>query len=1050
MFNTLRRMLGLAFLLLGLSHTAILAQVTTAALAGQVTDNQGQPLPGATVKALHRPSGTVYGVVTREDGRFNLPNLRVGGPYVVEVSFIGYKTSRTDGITLSLAQKLSLSVQLEESAQTTTVEVTASTNSTINKERTGAATYVSQAQIQALPTISRSASDYTRLTPASDGNSFGGRNDQFNNFSLDGAIFNNPFGLDAATPGGQTDAQPVSLDAIDQIQVSLAPYDVTQAGFTGAAVNAVTKSGTNAFTGTVFSFYRNESLTGNNVGGTEVFKGDQSQFQGGFALGGPIVPNKMFFFANAEFERRSDLGSNYLAAASGRTGENISRVLASDLQAVSNALKQRFNYETGGYENFSHQTPNQKGILKLDWNVSERSKLAATYQFLRASKDKPAHPSAIGRRGPDYTTLQFENSGYRINNNLNTAIVELRTLFGNKASNKLQVGYSTFRDTRDPFSTPFPVVNINKDGIRYIVAGHEPFSINNRLDQNVYQLTNNLNLYLDKHTLTVGASLEKFEFDNSFNLDAYGGTFTPGYNSVQEFINLVNTGGLDAAVNAAKSAFATKNSKTWGDKDGWALAETNMGQFALYAQDELAVSPTLNVTFGVRVDMPLYFDSASKAQENIARNCCYDPSVEYFTETGAKIKFDSTKLPDQKPLFSPRLGFNWDVKGDRTQQVRGGSGLFTGRFPFVWVGNQIANPNFWFYTVTSPDFKYPQVWRTNLGYDQQFGEGWTFSTDLIYTRDLHAMMVRNYGLNKPSGNLKGVDTRPIYTAADKVTPYANNAYVFTNTDIGYTFNASFQLQRNWANGLYTSLGYNYGLAMDAASIDAEISSDAFDRNPAYGNVNEAVLAPSLYGNKHRFVGAAFKKFSYSGGRMATTVSLFLQAAEGGRYSYTYSGDLNGDTSGLNDLIFIPTDAQVDQMKFSGTTAQQAEQRTALKAYLAQDAYLSKNRGKVADKFATTSPWYSQVDLRLLQDFMVRIGGQVKTVQISFDVLNIGNLINSNWGVRQIPVNTQPIGVTVDTNGNPTYSFDTNLKNTFADDFSLLSRWQAQLGLRFIF
>lgn len=1050
MFNTLRRMLGLAFLLLGLSHTAILAQVTTAALAGQVTDNQGQPLPGATVKALHRPSGTVYGVVTREDGRFNLPNLRVGGPYVVEVSFIGYKTSRTDGITLSLAQKLSLSVQLEESAQTTTVEVTASTNSTINKERTGAATYVSQAQIQALPTISRSASDYTRLTPASDGNSFGGRNDQFNNFSLDGAIFNNPFGLDAATPGGQTDAQPVSLDAIDQIQVSLAPYDVTQAGFTGAAVNAVTKSGTNAFTGTVFSFYRNESLTGNNVGGTEVFKGDQSQFQGGFALGGPIVPNKMFFFANAEFERRSDLGSNYLAAASGRTGENISRVLASDLQAVSNALKQRFNYETGGYENFSHQTPNQKGILKLDWNVSERSKLAATYQFLRASKDKPAHPSAIGRRGPDYTTLQFENSGYRINNNLNTAIVELRTLFGNKASNKLQVGYSTFRDTRDPFSTPFPVVNINKDGIRYIVAGHEPFSINNRLDQNVYQLTNNLNLYLDKHTLTVGASLEKFEFDNSFNLDAYGGTFTPGYNSVEEFINLVNTGGLDAAVNAAKSTFATKNSKTWGDKDGWALAETNMGQFALYAQDELAVSPTLNVTFGVRVDMPLYFDSATKAQENIARNCCYDPSVEYFTETGAKIKFDSTKLPDQKPLFSPRLGFNWDVKGDRTQQVRGGSGLFTGRFPFVWVGNQIANPNFWFYTVTSPDFKYPQVWRTNLGYDQQFGEGWTFSTDLIYTRDLHAMMVRNYGLNKPSGNLKGVDTRPIYTAADKVKPYANNAYVFTNTDIGYTFNASLQIQRNWASGLYTSLGYNYGLAMDAASIDAEISSDAFDRNPAYGNVNEAVLAPSLYGNKHRFVGAAFKKFSYSGGRMATTVSLFLQAAEGGRYSYTYSGDLNGDTSGLNDLIFIPTDAQVDQMKFSGTTAQQAEQRTALKAYLAQDAYLSKNRGKVADKFATTSPWYSQVDLRLLQDFMVRIGGQVKTVQISFDVLNIGNLINSNWGVRQIPVNTQPIGVTVDTNGNPTYSFDTNLKNTFADDFSLLSRWQAQLGLRFIF
>jgi hypothetical protein len=512
------------------------SQVTTAAILGKVTDTKGERLVGAAVKATHVPSGTKYGNITREDGTYTLPNMRVGGPYTVVVSFVGYKDQTYENVMLDLAQKLTLDVVLSDAS--TNLQVVDVTANRFDSRRTGAASNFNREAIQKLPTISRSASDIYRLTPASDGNSFAGRNGQFNNFSLDGTIFNNPFGLDAATPGGQTDAQPVSLDAIEQINVAIAPYDVTQAGFTGAAVNSVTKSGTNQVHGTAFGFYRNQSLTGSKVAGTAIFVPDLNQTQAGFSLGGPIVKDKLFYFVNFELERRSDLGSNFLAARPGLTGGNISRVAAADLDAVSNALRTRFGYETGAYENYFFNTNNQKGIVKLDWNLFDNQtsshKLTFTYNFLDAYKEKPAHPSAIGRRGPDATTLQFQNSGYRINNVIHSGIMELKSTFGKIYANKFVAGVTAFRDSRDPFSTPFPVINIQKDGVRYIVAGHEPFSINNVLGQDVLQIRNDFNVYLKNHTLTFGASFERFNFDNSFNLNAYNGTFSD-FSSVQGF-----------------------------------------------------------------------------------------------------------------------------------------------------------------------------------------------------------------------------------------------------------------------------------------------------------------------------------------------------------------------------------------------------------------------------------------------------------------------------------------------------------------------------------
>ena len=1038
------------------SAGSLYAQATTASITGKVVDADGNALIGATVVAIHQESGTQYGTTTRGEGRYTLPNLRVGGPYRVQASYIGYETVSFDKIFLQLSQKLNVDFELKETGVVIDeIEVVANSDGILNNERTGAATNISNEVIQKLPSISRSAKDYYRLTPSSDGNSFGGRNNKFNNFTLDGSIFNNPFGLDAATPGSQTNAQPVSLDAIEQVQVNIAPYDVTQAGFTGAAVNAVTKSGTNDFKGSVFGFYRNQDMTGQKVAKEDVFKADLSQLQTGFSVGGPIIKDKLFFFANAEIERRSDLGSPYLAARPGLTGGNVSRVEAADLDLVSQTLKDHFGYETGGYEKYSHRTDNTKGIFKLDWNLAKGHTLTATYNFLDASRDKPAHPEAIGRRGPDLTTLQFYNSGYAIQNKIQSGILELNSIFGSNLSNHLQVGYTAFRDSRAPFSSPFPVININKDGIRYIVAGHEPFSIHNRLNQNVFQFTDNLSIYAGNHTITAGVSFEKFSFDNSFNLNSYGGTFGPGYDSVTDFVAAVNNGDLDESVAAAQAtfdAFGGDSNEDWGvDKDpntegfqGWALAETNVGQAAVYAQDEIAIGDDFLLTLGLRVDKPLYFDTPTKAKESIDRNCCYDPSVVYHDVDGNDVKLNSEVFPDAKPLLSPRFGFNWDVNGDKSMQIRGGSGLFTGRFPFVWVGNQVANPNFFFYTGTTPDFQFPQVWRSNLGLDTKFAGGWTASLDVIYTKDIHAMMVRNYGLNKPSGSLKDVDGRPVYLAADRSVPYANDAFVFTNTDIGQSFNASVQLQKNWSNGLFTSIAYSFLDSKDASSIPAEITSDAFARNPANNNVNEAVLGYSRYGNRHRVVGSAFKKFEY--GNMATTFAVFFEYAQGGRYSYTYSGDINGDGSGLNDLIYVPTESELSSMAFATP-----EQRTAYNDYIKQDEYLNSIRGKYAEKYAILSPWYSDWDIRILQDFNF---GE-NNVQFSIDVVNFGNLINSEWGVRQLPINTQPVGVGFDTDVDPNkehpiYSFDSNLKNTYANDLSLLSRWQLQLGLRFSF
>ena len=557
------------------------AQVTTSNIKGTVVDDQSQPLPGANVIAIHTPTGTKYGGTTNLDGRYNLLNMRVGGPYIVTFSYVGFKNQEFKDINLTLGKTFSLNVKLTPDSQQLEEVVLQATggNNVFGNDRTGAETNVGRRELTTLPSISRSASDFTRLEPSASGGSFGGRNDQFNNFSLDGAIFNNPFGLDAATPGGQTDAQPISLDAIDQIQVSSAPYDVTQSGFTGASVNAVTKSGTNQFHGTVYGFFRNEDFTGSKIKGDKLGDAKLEQIQKGISIGGPIVKNKLFFFVNFEQDDRDDLGQNWLPNT-GSGAVNESRVLRSDLVMVRDAFA-AIGYDTGAFEGFIHKSESTKGIFKLDWNINDNNRLAIIYNFLNASKEKPAHPTAIAFRGPNASTLQFENSGYEINNKLQSVQIELNSTLSDNASNKFQMGYTHFDDFRNPFSTPAPSVNITKDGSPYIIVGHEPFSVHNKLDQKVFQFTDNLNFYVGNHTYTVGISFEKFQFDNSFNLVSYGFDL---FGSVD--IGDFNANDYVGTIANAEAVFAANNLVPEGTPGGWALAETNVGQMAFYVQDE--------------------------------------------------------------------------------------------------------------------------------------------------------------------------------------------------------------------------------------------------------------------------------------------------------------------------------------------------------------------------------------------------------------------------------------------------------------------------------
>ena len=1030
--------------------TSVYAQTTTSKITGTITEKTGEALFGANIIALHTPTGTISGTTAQSNGRYTLSNLRIGGPYTITISYVGFETQKITKVFLTLGKTTNIDAVLsDDTNMLDEIVISSGKNTIFNNGRTGAQTSIRSKDLRTLPTISRSASDFTRLDPAASGGSFGGRNDQYNNFTLDGSIFNNPFGLDAATPGGQTGSQPVSLDAIEQISVSTAPYDVTLSGFTGASVNAVTKSGTNAVSGTVYGFFRNQDFTGGKIKGENIFVPQLRQSQSGVSVGAPIIKDKLFIFVNFEEVKRTDLGQSWLPNT-GSNSINESRVLKADLAEVQSALA-GIGYNTGAYEGFTHDSNSSKGLFKLDWNINKDNRVSFVYNFLNASRDLPAHPTALGFRGPSSQMLQFENTGYQINNNLKSFLVELNSTLDENITNKLQVGSTHFDDFRNPKSAPMPAFRIQDgNGGNYIIAGHEPFSTHNKLDQKVFQITNNLNIAQGDHNYTIGFSFEKFEFDNSFNLGAYGfgdsrgyvGAFGGDFADMDGFRAGISSGLLADAFAAAQNTFNSNNAN-----DSWALAETNVGQLAFYVQDDWNINDNFKFSYGIRFDKPLFFDSAQKAQDVIDGTPDYFPGIPYINPNSGQVQqLSNTQMPSNDWLVSPRLGFNYDVNGDSSIQLRGGTGLFTGRFPFVWLGNQIGNPNFWFQQNVDPDYKFPQVWRTSFGADVKLKDGTILTTDIAYTKDINGAHVQNWGLTPPTGTLQGVDSRAVYTANDHVVgAYGSqaNAYVFTNSDKGRTFNASLKAQKTFDDGLYLMAAYNFLDSKDVNSIEAEITGDAFAFNPVLSNANSATLAHSKYGDRHRFIAVAAKSWNYGANKeWTTTLSSFYELAKGGRFNYTYAGDINNDGSNLNDLIYIPTTSEIGQMDFSTAT-----DAGNLENFIRQDDYLQGRRGQYAERYGALTPWRSKMDVKFIQNLKIKDNN---SLEFSIDILNFGNLLNSDWGLVQQPNAVQPIGVSVDADGSPTYSFNSNLKETFVYNSTLISRWQMQFGLRYSF
>ena len=691
--------------------------------------------------------------------------MRVGGPYRVTASMIGFQPKTAENVQLNLGETQRVDLALEpQVVELEEIAVTAAADDILDAGRTGAATYVSPEQVEVLPSIKRSTRDLTRLDPRSDGNfSFAGRNWLYNNVSLDGSYFNNPFGLDDPAPGGQTNAEPVPYDAVEQVQVSLAPFDIREGGFTGANINTVTKSGTNTLRGSLYSFGRTEALLGNTVGGQDVVANpDLSFIQSGFSLSGPLKRDKLFFFVNAELERTDDPGTNFVASTTGTPGFGVSRVREDTMNLIRQRMIDVYGYDPGAFEGYINETDNNKVIAKLDWNINQNNNLSFRYNYLDAERDLGPHPFVLSfantGRGPNESSLPFQNSGYTINNNLHSFALELNSRASSYA-NRFFASYNRFRDHRTPFSAPFPTVEIGEGGVTYTTLGHEPFSIHNVLDQDVLQLTNNFTLFKGRHSLTFGGNYERFGFFNSFNIFRNGVFFLPAaippgstFSSLDEFF---------AATTPGSPTFKDFNSLIGsGPYKG---ENIDVGQLGVYAQDELLASERLNLTFGLRVDFPMYYTDPID-----------NPFSRGLTALDADDNpetVDQSDLPGAEPLFSPRVGFNWNASGDRNTQVRGGTGIFTGRVPFVWIGNVIsnpgANPNLFpagpvretgdsstlaqSFDLNSmvTDFKWPQTWVSDIAIDQQLGRGFLGTLEVIYGNDINNVIVRNADLATP-------------------------------------------------------------------------------------------------------------------------------------------------------------------------------------------------------------------------------------------------------------------------------------------------------------
>jgi hypothetical protein len=1095
------------------------AQETTSDIQGQITESGKAGLAGATVTALHTPTGTAYTTTTRKDGRFNLPNVRVGGPYTITVTYVGFKTEKQENITLVLGQTFYADFTLAtESKQLTEVVVAAGRqNKIFNNSHTGSQEIVTRAQLEQLPTINRSIQDFAKLEPTSNGLSFGGISGSLNNITVDGADFNNSFGL-SGTLGGQAFAQPIALDAIDQIQVNVSPYDVRQGGFVGAGVNTVTRSGTNKFRGTVYDYIRSPSTIGYHADNNVVLRTPFTYNVLGASLGGAIIPNKVFFFINAEQDINSAPATSVIpsdATHSPSLGV-VSQSNADTLTWLRNYVKQKYGYETGDFTGYSFKTNSYKINARLDINIDRNNTLTLKYNYLKSYADNFASTSRSGslttggQPSSNGNPMPFYGSGYRINNNLNIYIAELNTRIGNKASNKLQVGYTQERDFRSPQSSSptFPLVDILSGSNIYTTFGYEPFTYNNQLNMDSYQFSDIFNFYKGAHEITIGTQDSYKKYQNAF---------APGWNGEYQFAS------MDAFRAETPNNYFQQYSTLKAGAFPWAYAgATNL---SLFAQDKWRITPNFTLTYGIRFDYTTY-------QNKFTRN---DSFAILPFKNGAT--YDVGSAPNGFLVVSPRVGFNWDPIGDKTLQVRGGAGIFEGAPPFVWIENQAANNGVQFGTISTSSipfyanasdalsyylnknslsqtstppsyavnvidkhFKYPTKLKTSIGVDKKFAGDWITTVEFTYNKDINATYMANVNLNESNGfainngpdNRMRFNTDPTAVSGSATTNSSNkyynnganlthpnivNAIWLGNTNKGYAYTATARIQKTIGH-FVGSVAYTYSQTKSAMENGSTANSLWSARAVANTDPNADVLAHPSWYQPHRVIASANYRVEYAK-HFATSVGAIFEATSNGVASYVYNGDLNGDGNTGNDLIYIPRNASeinlIDAGSYNKTTHQgvttgtAADPRTAAQIYtqlnnfIIQDHYLYHHRGQYAQANSVILPWFKHMDLNVTQDiyFFTKHGNDKDkhTLRLTMDLINVGNFLNRNWGLVKTTTSTNFLrfeGIASD-GKTPLFSFPfadaTNqvpLVNSFTNSTSLSSRWQMQFGIRYIF
>ncbi len=1087
-----------------LMSVAAFAQVTTSALAGRAVDANGEPVVGVAVIATHTPSGTVYGVTTNEAGRYTINGMRSGGPYKVEFSCLGFQTVAYTDLTLQLAETSSLNATLAEDAEMLSeAMVIGAAASKFSAEKTGAATNISSAQITSLPTVNRSISDVTRLSPyGGNGMSFAGSDGRTGNFTVDGANFNNNFGLSKNLPGG---GSPISIDAIEEVQVVISPYDVRQTDFIGGGVNAITKSGTNTFKGSAYVYHRNENMRGDTVEGEQIAGArdrDRSTTYG-FTLGGPIIENKLFFFANAEYTQTPSVAVRWRASEDGKADADkfLSYTTIADMEKVQEHVKSKYGYDTGSFTDFPADESNLKILARLDWNINDKHHLALRYNYTNnLSWSGPNASSMDGGTRSAYArtslySMAFSNAMYSQNNLVHSASLDLNSRLSDNLSNQLIATFSKLDDVRGTNSDEFPFIDI-QDGTgtntQYMALGYELFTWNNAVHNTVANVKDNLVYYAGNHKVTMGLSYEYQMADNAYMRN---GTGYYRYSSVDDFVN-----GLAPEVVCLTYGYD-------GEKNP--AARVQFHKLGLYGQDEWNATENFKLTYGLRLD-GLFFDNSDLMTNNAIL------ALPYYDKNGTERHIDTGKWPSASVTFSPRVGFTWDVLGNKSLTLRGGTGLFSGRLPLVFFTNMPTNSGMVQYqaqinnknlgdlgrgtmadhfsgglvtdasgkatvqalldkliamgypekitpedgTVPSsisavdPKFKMPQVWKTSLAIDYSFPTSFPFSitAEGIYNKTVNGVCMSDWSLLPVNGFTRwhGADARPIYPSSFRT---GTKAFVLENTNRGYGYLANVTVNMRPIESLSIMAAYTHTVSKEVTGMPGSNAESAFTYVPTTHGPNNIPLHNSEYVTPDRVV-ASLTHHDKSGNHY----SFIYEAFRGGyNYSYMLTNDMNGDGYGY-DALYIPTDEQVKNEEFRFVGGPTGDNAKRFMDYVHKDKYLSAHQGQYAEAYAVYSPWVHRLDFSYKHDFDVKVGNTVNTLQLSVDFKNILNMFNSNWGVmKQMNPDIEDARIlkyeSTDAQGYPVFStpkaVSGNLE-TFVPYHGIGQCWYASIGIKYMF